>query len=42
MFRAMDTADEGTDLAALIAASGCEGDPVATEPIVERYGLTWG
>ena len=42
MFRAIDTADDDTDLGPLIAASGCEGDPAATEPIVEKYGLTWG
>ena len=42
VFRAIDTADEDSDLDGLIAASGCEGDPAATEPIVERYGLTWG
>jgi quercetin dioxygenase-like cupin family protein len=42
MFRTMGTADESTDLGALVAASGCEGDPAATEPIVEKYGLTWG
>jgi mannose-6-phosphate isomerase-like protein (cupin superfamily) len=42
MFRAIDTATDETDIGALISATGCEGDPVATEPIVERYGLTWG
>jgi quercetin dioxygenase-like cupin family protein len=42
VFRAVDTAVDDSDLGALIAAAGCEGDPAATQPIVERYGLTWG
>ncbi len=42
VFRAMGSGNENTDIGALIAASGCEGDPAATEPIVETYALTWG
>ena len=31
VFRAVDTATDDTDLGALIAAAGCEGDPEATQ-----------
>ena len=41
VFRAMGRGDD-VDIAALIDAAGCTGDPEATEPIVARHGLTWG
>lgn len=42
VFRAMGRGAPGDEVAAMIDASGCTGDPAATEPIVARYGLTWG
>ncbi len=38
----MGTADADADLGPLVASYGCEGDPAATEPIVRKYGLTFG
>lgn len=42
LFATMGTAGPDVDIAALVEAAGCEGDPGATEPIIEQYGLTWG
>ena len=42
MFRRMGNAAPDEDLAKVIAPYGCEGDPEATLPIIERYGLTFG
>lgn len=42
VFRLMGTPGSGVDLAAAIEASGCEGDMDATQPIIEKYGLTFG
>ena len=38
----MGEADADVDLGPLVASYECEGDPAATEPIVRRYGLTFG
>lgn len=42
VFRAMGRGAAEDEVAAMVDASGCTGDPDATEPIVTRYGLTWG
>ena len=42
VFRAMGRGAPEDQVAAMIDAAGCTGDPAATEPIVARYGLTWG
>lgn len=42
MFRQIDTAGEDLDLDAIAAPYGCEADMPRTEPIIERYGLTFG
>jgi mannose-6-phosphate isomerase-like protein (cupin superfamily) len=42
LFRTMGLADADTDLGPLVASYACEGDPAATEPIVRKYGLTFG
>jgi quercetin dioxygenase-like cupin family protein len=42
LFHAIDTADRDVDLGPLVDSYGCTGDPEATAPIVEAYGLTFG
>ena len=42
LFRRLGHATPEDDLAAIISPYACEGDPDATVPIIERYGLTFG
>jgi quercetin dioxygenase-like cupin family protein len=42
MFRTIGSAGEDFDLGPLIEPYGCEADFEATQPILERYGLTFG
>ena len=42
LFRAIGTADDDIDLGELVAPYGCEADLDRTEPLVEKYGLTFG
>ncbi len=42
VFRAMGRGAAEDQVAAMIDAAGCTGDPEATEAIVAQYGLTWG
>jgi mannose-6-phosphate isomerase-like protein (cupin superfamily) len=42
VFRLMGSGAPEADVAAAAEASGCEGDPAATRPIIEKYGLTFG
>jgi quercetin dioxygenase-like cupin family protein len=42
VFRKIGTAGADDDLAAYIEAAGCEGDMASTQPIIEKYGLTFG
>ena len=41
-FRIIDTAPDDVDLGPIITPYGCEGDMAATQPILEKYGLTFG
>lgn len=41
-FRIIDTATGETDLGPLIEPYGCQGDMDATQPLMEKYGLTFG
>ena len=41
-FRLIGTAGDGVDLGPLVEPYGCEGDFEATQPIIEKYGLTFG
>lgn len=41
-FRIIGTADDDVDLGALVEPFGCQGDFEATQPIIEKYGLTFG
>ena len=41
-FRIIGTATEDVDLGPLVEPFGCEADLDATEPIIDRYGLTFG
>ena len=41
-FRIIGTAGQDVDLGPLVEPFGCEGDFAATEPIIEKYGLTFG
>lgn len=41
-FRIIGTAGPDVDLGPLVEPFGCEGDFAATEPIIEKYGLTFG
>ena len=41
-FRIIDTAPPDLDLGPIVGPYGCEGDMDATQPIMEKYGLTFG
>ncbi len=41
-FRIIDTASPDLDLGPVIEPYGCEGDMAATQPLMERLGLTFG
>ena len=41
-FRIIGTAADDVDLGPLVEPYGCEADMQATQPIIERYGLTFG
>ena len=41
-FKIIGTATDDVDLGPLVAPYGCEADMEATEPLIERYGLTFG
>ena len=41
-FRIIDTATDDVDLGPLVEPYGCTADMAATEPIIERHGLTFG
>jgi quercetin dioxygenase-like cupin family protein len=41
-FRLIGTAADDVDLGPLVEPYGCEGDVEATQPIIDRYGLTFG
>jgi quercetin dioxygenase-like cupin family protein len=42
LFRRLGNATPDDDLGAMTAPYRCEGDPDATAPIMDRYGLTFG
>lgn len=42
IFRMIGEATGDVDLDEMIERAGCEGDMAATEPLIERYGLTFG
>lgn len=41
-FRLIGTAGDDVDLGPLVEPYGCEGDFEATQPIIDKYGLTFG
>jgi quercetin dioxygenase-like cupin family protein len=41
-FRIIGTAGDDLDLGALVEPFGCQGDFEATQPIIDKYGLTFG
>ncbi len=42
MFRIVDTATDDVELGPLVEPYGCTADMEATEPIIEKHGLTFG
>lgn len=41
-FRIIGTTGEDVDLGPIVEPFGCQGDFEATQPIIEKYGLTFG